>query len=532
MEDYLLLIFSFALGYYFHRYIKKLENEFLSTKMTDAKLLYEKKLSALEEEYPKVIAKKTEDLTREHQEKLTQLENEKINYQKKIQNLGLEYDDMCRTLEQTFSKKENDLEKTYNEKTELLQKLFNQKTIEIRSKLNELDNSQKQEFSLSQAKEEKKLIEKKMAVYSALKHKEEDISRKEVEISNQLNEIQKQREALETRENYLNEKASLLNKKISDIPALSAMYADIAQAKEDAAAYYLANKRNPGHSSAAVVQGLKREMRLLRLANKNLEYKLLTYESLFPVLKDYEDEPLNLKPDPIEYDDKKGDRVHYWVKPTEYMSLSVTERNQRALDRYWNRNKTHIEIGTDYERSIGYWEYERKGWKVSYFGINKGLEDLGRDLICVSPDKKCIHIVQCKCWSSKKRIHENHINQLFGTTVRYFLEHCPSMTIEDFCKVLEDSFIVPVFYTTTCVSETAKSFAKSLGIQLHEEVPLKIYPMIKCNISQRTGERIYHLPFDQQYDNIKIDPPNEFIALTVEEAEHSGFRRAFRWHSS
>lgn len=353
------------------------------------------------------------------------------------------------------------------------------------------------------------------------------------EIENQY--LKKEKELDEQhlkKEKELDEQQRLLDLKIKDIPALSAMYADIAQAKEDAAAYYLANKRNPGHSSAAVVQGLKREMRLLRLANKNLEYKLLTYESLFPVLKDYEDEPLNLKPDPIEYDDKKGDRVHYWVKPTEYMSLSVTERNQRALDRYWNRNKTHIEIGTDYERSIGYWEYERKGWKVSYFGINKGLEDLGRDLICVSPDKKCIHIVQCKCWSSKKRIHENHINQLFGTTVRYFLEHCPSMTIEDFCKVLEDSFIVPVFYTTTCVSETAKSFAKSLGIQLHEEVPLKIYPMIKCNISQRTGERIYHLPFDQQYDNIKIDPPNEFIALTVEEAEHSGFRRAFRWHSS
>lgn len=353
------------------------------------------------------------------------------------------------------------------------------------------------------------------------------------EIENQY--LKKEKELDEQhlkKEKELDEQQRLLDLKIKDIPALSAMYADIAQAKEDAAAYYLANKRNPGHSSAAVVQGLKREMRLLRLANKNLEYKLLTYESLFPVLKDYEDEPLNLKPDPIEYDDKKGDRVHYWVKPTEYMSLSVTERNQRALDRYWNRNKTHIEIGTDYERSIGYWEYERKGWKVSYFGINKGLEDLGRDLICVSPDKKCIHIVQCKCWSSKKRIHENHINQLFGTTVRYFLEHCPSMTIEDFYKVLEDSFIVPVFYTTTCVSETAKSFAKSLGIQLHEEVPLKIYPMIKCNISQRTGERIYHLPFDQQYDNIKIDPPNEFIALTVEEAEHSGFRRAFRWHSS
>lgn len=91
---------------------------------------------------------------------------------------------------------------------------------------------------------------------------------------------------------------------------------------------------------------------------------------------------------------------------------------------------------------------------------------------------------------------------------------------------------MPVFYTSTKLSETAKSFADSLNIEVHEEVPLKIYPMIKCNISQRTGERIYHLPFDQQYDNIKIDPPNEFIALTVAEAHAAGFRRAFRWHGS
>jgi hypothetical protein len=28
--------------------------------------------------------------------------------------------------------------------------------------------------------------------------------------------------------------------------------------------------------------------------------------------------------------------------------------------------------------------------------------------------------------------------------------------------------------------------------------------MIKCNISKRSGEKIYHLPFDQQYDKVKI----------------------------
>ena len=54
--------------------------------------------------------------------------------------------------------------------------------------------------------------------------------------------------------------------------------------------------------------------------------------------------------------------------------------------------------------------------------------------------------------------------------------------------------------------------------------------MIKCNISPTTQERIYHLPFDQQYDKAVIgNVPGEFYADTVAEAEAAGFRRAFRW---
>ena len=55
--------------------------------------------------------------------------------------------------------------------------------------------------------------------------------------------------------------------------------------------------------------------------------------------------------------------------------------------------------------------------------------------------------------------------------------------------------------------------------------------MIKCNIS-KTGEKIYHLPFDQQYDRVEISPnKGECYVYTVKEAEDRGFRRAFRWVS-
>jgi hypothetical protein len=61
---------------------------------------------------------------------------------------------------------------------------------------------------------------------------------------------------------------------------------------------------------------------------------------------------------------------------------------------------------------------------------------------------------------------------------------------------------------------------------------MKSYPIIKCNISN-SKEKIYHLPMDQQYDRVIIDPSKgEFYANTIVEAEKAGFRRAFRWQGN
>ena len=50
------------------------------------------------------------------------------------------------------------------------------------------------------------------------------------------------------------------------------------------------------------------------------------------------------------------------------------------------------------------------------------------------------------------------------------------------------------------------------------------YPLVKCNISMRDGQKIYHLPFDQQYDRTKIIPDKgERYVYTVAEAEHPVF---------
>ena len=71
----------------------------------------------------------------------------------------------------------------------------------------------------------------------------------------------------------------------------------------------------------------------------------------------------------------------------------------------------------------------------------------------------------------------------------------------------------------------AKKFADKLGVLVSVR-PLQDFPMIKCNINN--GDRIYHLPFDQQYYRTQIKLHGEFYASTVEEAVKAGFRRARR----
>jgi hypothetical protein len=213
----------------------------------------------------------------------------------------------------------------------------------------------------------------------------------------------------------------------------------------------------------------------------------------------------------------------------EYEKLSVTERNQRALDRYWSKRKTSWQVGRDYERFIGYL-YEQKGYSVYYQGIEQGLEDLGRDLVCKKDGQ--IEIVQCKYWRQDRTIHEKHINQLFGTTVEYFVKHVDhqSRSQSDLFSAMLRSQITPTFVTSASLSDTAREFAAVLGVKVMDNFPFKQYPCIKCNVSHRHREKIYHLPFDQQYDRTTItEERNECFVSTVAEAERLGFRRAWRW---
>lgn len=316
--------------------------------------------------------------------------------------------------------------------------------------------------------------------------------------------------------------SGMTHSNLSDIPYLAGFFADFDTHWME----LLAQKLDWGSDQKREKKVM--DIRLIRAEAKarTEQYKEAQYQldyaiRMFPALADFLETEYSQLPE-VEIStlgDEEHDRVRDYLSKEEYQALSTTERNQRALDRYReSHRKTNWQIGRDYELYVGY-ECREEGYEVEDFGSNNGLEDLGRDVIARKDGQTLI--IQCKYWSSKKQIHENHINQLYGTTVCYCLEH----------NINPDK-VKGVLVTNIELSDTARRFADYLGIAYVEKHPLGNYPCIKCKVNYQDGEKtkIYHLPFDQQYDACKIKSGGDFVAWTVAEAEKAGFRRAYRWH--
>ncbi|MDE2492181.1 MAG: restriction endonuclease [Elusimicrobia bacterium] len=331
----------------------------------------------------------------------------------------------------------------------------------------------------------------------------------------------KQKDAL--RQKYHDEARKIISEAAAELPWLARALAQYETMFDFEMGRHLANKKHPAPTAAQQVKEIAAQSRRYReefhVARLRLEY----YEELFPWLVEYIDVSLDELLELVRKDnltDESQDPVSRYLAPGEFRSLSISDRNQRALDHYLSRKKSPWELGRDYERYIGY-RYERQGYSVEYHGISEGLSDLGRDLIIRSKDE--VKIIQCKYWAAHKEIHEKHIAQLFGTTVKFAIEN----------NLQWGTGVRGVLITSTKLSSMAKSFASALGVEFQESVPLEKYPIIKCNIGREADgapSRIYHLPMDQQYDKTRIAKAGEFYASSVAEAVSHGFRRAWRWH--
>lgn len=356
----------------------------------------------------------------------------------------------------------------------------------------------------------------------------DDKAKLKADYERRLLEIEKQRQKdRQSVENVLREKAT-------GFPWLASAITDYLSLRDEKVPEILEGKKHPAIKSAEQVRQAKTERRTMEKLFRLAKYRVEYYESLFPWLQEYVAEDIDdlISQHLHEEDEDQGDDpVKRWVPIGQYEKLSQTDRNQLALNRWNQKHKSSWEIGLDYERFIGYC-YEQDGFAVQYHGARYGIRDLGRDLICKRDEK--VEIVQCKYWAKHKQIHEAFINQLFGTYVKYLIENNQDPK-ESFSlpSLMNSKYMVAVMITSTVLSETAKQFAEALRIKVIENKPLESYPQIKCNISKRTGERIYHLPFDQQYDKTIIEEEkNECYVYTVAEAEKLGYRRAFRWHGN
>lgn len=346
----------------------------------------------------------------------------------------------------------------------------------------------------------------------------------ETYLSEQRADIRASREALEFNEKQLRERQAALEnlaqEKTEGFPWLAQAYGEFLHLQDRRTDLTLRTKTRPAVKAADAIREASRAKRIAEKKAKVLEYVLRYYEAIFPWLSDLRGEDVDdllvaiTTEKAQETDTEVEDAARHWLTEAEYSSLSTAEKYQLALDRYWRSRKRPWQLGRDYERYVGY-TYENRGFLVHYQGIVEGLEDLGRDLIATKG--RDVEIVQCKYWAKHKTIHEKHVNQLFGTVTAYRIDH-PSQNV------------VPVFHTSTSLSPRARQFAQMLGVTIVQNFPLSEYPCIKCNVSRRDGTKIYHLPFDQQYDRTMIEQERlECYVKTVAEAEALGYRRALRW---
>lgn len=305
-------------------------------------------------------------------------------------------------------------------------------------------------------------------------------------------------------------------------PWLASQLADAEALADQQLANSLACRRPPALKASKHVSEISKEKTRWMRQAKALEYQLSLYEALVPWLQDAADYTPQELIDALANKDQEiiedEALLGQWLSPAEYQKLTEVARFQLALDRWRKRPRSNWEVGRDFERYVGY-QYEQKGFSVQYVGALTGKEDLGRDLIVRSG--KELYIIQCKRWASQRTIHEKHVFQLFGSTITYEVEN-------------PGTHPKAILITTCPVSPLALSFADRLSVECQAEYPIKDlekYPLIKCNVG-KSGEKIFHLPFDQQYDRVSITlKRGEFYAHTVQEAMNAGFRRAHRWHS-
>ncbi len=391
-------------------------------------------------------------------------------------------------------------------------RFVSQKESEFRKK--EYDFNQKCKQEITKKNLEIKLMDMRL---------EAKFERKERELNQRVNNERKAIENIEKQANIrINNTFEIIESNKPFILSAS-LVSDMNTYIYDQAEKFLIEKSHPAIKASEIVKALKEKAKNQIFESKQILYRLETLIGIFPELSSYLDDDeaaMSLsKYESIDDLQENYDRVKDYLSKDEYEKLSVDERNQLALDRYQKRPKSPWRIGVEYEQYIEYL-LQQKGFETIPFGSQMGVNDLGRDIIAkrIENGQYVTYIIQCKNWSRKKRkeIHENVVCQIYGTALEYELSN------NSFEKV------VPVIVSTVPLSKMAQKFANKLGVKIYVKAAGNP-PLIKCNINN-TGEKIYHLPFDQQYYRTEIKNEGECCVYTVKDATQKGFRRAKKYY--
>ena len=161
-------------------------------------------------------------------------------------------------------------------------------------------------------------------------------------------------------------------------PWLAEAYDELFSLQEEELVSYLQNKKFPAEKAADVVREQSQLRRHAESQRRILEWQLRYYESIAPFLVELkqpvEDISDGDQDSSREYTaEELQDEAAKYLTKEEFRKLSLAQRDQLALDRFWQRRKSAWLIGRLYERYIGYL-FEEKGYDVDYVGIFKGLE--------------------------------------------------------------------------------------------------------------------------------------------------------------
>ena len=212
---------------------------------------------------------------------------------------------------------------------------------------------------------------------ASLRAKDEELSKERKALKSEREEHQKtlgEANAVILRTGQtVQELKRLLEEKSRAMPWLAALIADLSYIQDERDAQRLEFKKHPAKAAADAVRAHAQEKKVLRIEKRLVDYRLALMESLFPWLRDiwFRDAEQIAEAKASEAGDSSEDPVSKYLTPDEWSKLSVTDRNQRALERYKMRAKSDWEIGRDFERFIGH-KFDSKGYDVVYHGAIKG----------------------------------------------------------------------------------------------------------------------------------------------------------------